>query len=57
MSEEKKMTKQELDQACAEIRDTMPGLWWALYTGCKEQGFTDDQSLKLVIGFIQSKQT
>ena len=41
-----------MDELFASIRDRMPPLWWALYTGSREAGFTDEQALILVQAFI-----
>lgn len=40
------------DQILAEIRDSIPGLWWALYSGCLEAGFSEYQAFELVKAWI-----
>jgi len=47
------MNPPNVDQQLANIRDNLPRLWWALYEGCKDTGFTDEQALRIVIAFIQ----
>lgn len=44
--------KSEFDQELANIRDTLPSLYWALYTGCLEKGFTSAQAMQIVIASI-----
>lgn len=41
-----------LDQNLAAARDTFPRLWWSLYTGAVNSGFTDSQSMSLVQTWI-----
>ena len=43
----------ELEQAVASVGETMPPLHWALFKGYKEQGFTDEQAMRLVTAWIQ----
>lgn len=40
-----------MEQELAKMRDTLPRIWWALYVGCTEAGFTQEQSLSLVQTF------
>lgn len=42
-----------MEQELAKLRDGLPPIWWAIYTGCLEQGFDRDQSLRLVVAFVQ----
>jgi len=42
------------EQTMAEIRTTIPRLWWALYTGAMEQGFSAAQALELVKASIHA---
>jgi hypothetical protein len=44
--------QQKADQDFAKIRDGIPAVWWALYTGCKERGFSDQQSFALVTSWV-----
>lgn len=44
----------ENDQVAASIRDQFPPVWWGLYTGCMERGFTEKQAFALVTTFILS---
>lgn len=38
----------EFQQSLAGINEVMPAMWWCLYSGCLEQGFSPMQSLLLV---------
>lgn len=42
------------EQTMAEIRTSIPRLWWSLFTGAKEQGFSAAQAPELVKAFIQA---
>lgn len=53
MSDEEAKNKARTDQNLAQIRDAVPSLWWAIYSGCIQQGFLEEQALRLVIAFIQ----
>ncbi len=44
--------KASLDQQAAMIGDMLPPLWRRIYLGCIEQGFSDVDSLRLVIAYI-----
>lgn len=44
----------EMDQARAAAVDVMPKLWWGLFDESMKQGFTRDESLKLVCVYIQA---
>lgn len=46
-------SKSNFDQELAQLRDAIPAIWWAVYTGCVEKGFTPDQALQLTIAFLQ----
>lgn len=37
------------DQLLAVIRDTLPAVWWAVYSGCIDKGFTPEQAMQLVL--------
>ena len=43
----------DMDQANRMLCDALPGLWWGLYEGCLNQGFSEDQSLELVKEYIR----
>lgn len=44
----------ELDQQVKFITDAFPPLWWGLFVGLKEQGFTETQALYLLAEYIKS---
>ncbi len=44
----------ELDQAAAKLGDNLPALWRRIYGGCKDKGFTDIESFKLLQTYILS---
>ncbi len=44
----------EIDQANAAIADMFPTCWWGLYKGCVDKGFTPEESLRLVITYIET---
>lgn len=44
--------RQRLEQDIATTRDTLPQLWWALYSGNLEKGFEPAQALSLVQTYI-----
>lgn len=45
--------KAKTDQVLAQIRDGLPSFWWAIYTGCLQQGFCEKQSMQILIAYIQ----
>ena len=47
--------KAKLEQSGAFMRDVLPPQWWGLFVGCKEVGFDDDQSFRLVQTWIMTK--
>lgn len=47
----------EADRKGAEACDNLPAIWWRLYQGCRQQGFTVDQSFELVRTFVSTLQT
>lgn len=47
------MSDPEFDQQCAEARDKLPQLWWSIYSGCLEKGFTEEQALTLTVEYIK----
>lgn len=44
----------DFDQASKAIIDGFPVLWWGLYKGCVDQGFTEGQAIALVMTYITS---
>ena len=40
------------DQVNAEIRDSIPPMLWAMYTGSIEAGFTERQSMAIVTAYV-----
>ena len=46
------MINGKLEQELANIRDTLPHLWWALYQGCVSAGFGELQSFALLQTYI-----
>lgn len=48
-----RLTDAEFDQQLAETRDRLPRIWWALYQGNLEVGFSEAQALRLTIAFIE----
>lgn len=45
-------TTSEIEQAAAEVRDGLTTLWWGMYTGCLERGFTEAQAMSLLMTVI-----
>lgn len=39
--------KAKFDQEIASMRDSLPTIWWALYSGAVDKGFTTSQALAL----------
>lgn len=42
------------DQVVKGMSDTLPLMCWSLFSSLKEQGFTEDQAIKLVQSWIQA---
>jgi len=40
------------EQQHAEIRDVLPGCWWAIYSGCIGKGFSPSQAFELLRVYI-----
>lgn len=51
---EKTRKAQEFEQASALVADTYPPVWRRMYNNCKNEGFDDRQSMKLVMVHILS---
>ena len=45
----------EWSQAVATLAEICPPMWWGLFKGCKEEGFTDDQAMQLVVAFMKTE--
>lgn len=45
----------KMDQDLAKFRDSAPAMYWALYSGCLEKGFTPDQAMRIVVAFVMKK--
>jgi hypothetical protein len=43
------------DQDLAQVRDTLPRLWWAIYSGSITAGFSREQSFILLQAYILSQ--
>jgi len=43
----------KLDQAIAELADSLLTIWWSLFDGFAKKGFAEDQALRLIIEFIR----
>ncbi len=46
------MNSNEMDQQLANVRDTLPRFWYALYQGNRVAGFNNDQALILLQTYI-----
>lgn len=44
----------KFDQDLARLRDTMPRMLWAFFTGCQESGFDGPQSMALTQSFLST---
>ncbi len=44
----------EIDQATAELSGMLPTLWKSLYDGCINKGFSQSQSMSLVMAWIRA---
>lgn len=45
----------EMDQAMAAARDILPAMWWAIFNGCKNVGFTPAQAMNLTMCYVASQ--
>jgi hypothetical protein len=45
----------EYEQSTAFLGEMLPGMWRRLYEGCKEKGFSEMESFKLVQTYIISQ--
>lgn len=41
------------DQKLAEIRDSLPAIWWAYFSGCVDKGFTREEALSVLKCWIR----
>ena len=48
------MKRHDIDQTAALIRDTIPPLWYGLYSRLQEEGFTEQQAMELLKIYIIS---
>lgn len=55
MSDSNEIKKQAAaDRAMSYLADTLPPLWWNLYKGCYESGFSPTESFQIVQTYIMS---
>lgn len=47
-----KPNKAEFDQMLANMRDVLPSMWWSVYVGCTDKGFSPAQALELTKTYI-----
>jgi hypothetical protein len=47
-----KRDRAEWDQQLAQVRDHLPTVWMALYVGCMQAGFSEQQAFSLVQTWI-----
>jgi endonuclease III len=45
----------EMDQGIAACAEMFPRMWHSLYEGLKAEGFTEEQSFRLLIAYILSQ--
>lgn len=59
MASEHEKTKQqrELDEHATILIDTMPRMWFALYTKMQEEGFTKQEAMEALKAFIMTPVT
>jgi hypothetical protein len=41
-----------IDQLVSSLGDFYPKCWWSLYTGCVNEGFTQEQAFALLTHYI-----
>lgn len=44
----------DFEQRMTTLRESLPSIWWALYAGCIDKGFREDQAMALVCAFIRT---
>jgi hypothetical protein len=44
----------ELDQGIAMVKESLPQLWRGLYLGCVKAGFSPEESMKIVLAYIDT---
>ena len=49
------MNTHEMDQMLAQIKEELPKMYWAIYTGCIDEGFTEVQALQIVLATVGGK--
>jgi len=47
--------RSDIDQAIAACSEMFPRIWHCLYEGLKSEGFTEEQSFRLLIAYILSQ--
>lgn len=45
----------EVEQGLAMLVEALPPIWWGLFNGCKEQGFTEAQAMQCLTVFIANQ--
>lgn len=55
MFEENAADKAKRDQDLAEASDSLPRLWFRLFTGMKAEGFNEAQALEVLKAFVSGR--
>lgn len=50
--EERLRNMHEIEQAMKGLTDSMPSAWKSLYDACVKEGFTEKQSMEILLSFI-----
>jgi len=45
----------EIEQHAANLRAILPPLWFGIYQGCREAGFTEENAMRCVTAYIHAK--
>lgn len=43
----------EVDGGFKAMSDMLPPHWWSMYIGCLDQGFTEEQAMRLLLKYIE----
>ena len=43
----------KFDQAAQHIVDNLPPLLWNLFMSCQDQGFTEEQSMRIILKYTE----
>jgi len=43
-----------MDQSIAALSEMLPDLWWGLFQGCVEKGFSEEQAIELIKQYVAS---